>query len=50
MSQLSLFTNNDERTNRQLECVQKWVDNKKRGTILAATGFYYLYILFLIIY
>lgn len=39
MSQLSLFTNNDERTNRQLECVQKWVDNKKRGTILAATGF-----------
>ena len=39
MSQLSLFTNNDERTSRQLECVQKWVDNKKRGTILAATGF-----------
>lgn len=39
MSQLSLFTNNDERTNRQLECVQKWVDNRKRGTILAATGF-----------
>lgn len=39
MSQLSLFTNNDERTNRQLECVQKWVDNKKHGTIVAATGF-----------
>jgi len=39
MSQLSLFTNNDERTSRQLECVQKWVDNKKRGTIVAATGF-----------
>ena len=38
MSQLSLFTNN-ERTIRQLECVQKWVDNKKRGTIVGATGF-----------
>ena len=37
MSQLSLFP--DERTSRQLECVQKWVNNKKRGTIVAATGF-----------
>lgn len=37
MSQLSLFP--DERTTRQLECVQKWVDNKKHGTIVAATGF-----------
>lgn len=39
MSQLSLFAEVDERTQRQLDCVQKWVDNHKRGTIIAATGF-----------
>lgn len=39
MSQLSLFPDIDERTARQLECVQKWVDNGKHGTVVAATGF-----------
>ena len=27
------------RTERQEQCVQKWVDNKLRGSIIAATGF-----------
>lgn len=29
---------NDYRTLRQQECVRKWIANKCRGTIVAATG------------
>jgi hypothetical protein len=38
MKELELFTPKD-RTARQHECLTKWVKNKCKGSIEAATGF-----------
>lgn len=36
---MNLFSNTSSRSKRQEEAVQKWVDNKLKGSLMCPTGF-----------
>lgn len=36
---MNLFSNTSSRSKRQEEAVQKWVDNKLKGSLVCPTGF-----------